>query len=238
MEALGNPKDYAAFYVACKASQAHLVVTAIKVRKPKWWLVCAEFSRNSHTDVSGHHVHVLATLTDVQYRSIIQELKKAGLPLRGQARNGQARSYGKVKVVRDLLRMGAYTLKAHDQDAPLYTNFPDDLLNQMVMLSFQKEADDDHDSYSQIMEYITHNFPEKEERILKQQDSQQTSSYCTNMPIQEDTLIKECILDYFLLKKDTMKLLTRSKMNYLCLSWAVYHSGFETSKLLYYFYRN
>lgn len=233
MDVLGKPKDYAAFYVACKPQQANLVVQTIKAKKPKFWLVCSEYSRNSHTDVSGHHVHVLATLTDVQYRSIIQELKKRGLPLRGRAEGGQARSYGKVKVIRDLLRMGAYTLKAHDQESPLYTNFPDDILNQMVMLSFQKLADDEQDQYSAIMEYISEVFFEKEERFFKQyEDNTQSNSI-----LQEDVLIKECILEYFMKHKEQMKILTKSRMNYLALSWAIHHSNFELQKILFYFYR-
>ena len=227
MDSLGNIEDYSAFFIACKKADFDMVAQAVIKENPTFFLVCSEISPQAHQDTSGHHVHVLATITDVQYRRIIHHLK-APLNLRGRATEGQSRSYGKVKLIRDILKMGAYTLKQQDPSGFLFSNFPETVIQQMVALSYEKE--DIQDILPTIMKYISANFHGIEER----------NSIQPNLPYQcqqPDQIIKQAIIMFYKESKFSMKLPSRSKVNYYATHWALHESGWSPQEIVYYFYR-
>lgn len=232
MDALGNSRDYTAFFVACHSTMFNIVSKEIIKENPTYFLICSEISPQSHLDTSGHHVHVLATLNDVQYRRIIYNLKRM-LNLRGRATKGASRSYGKVRHgIRDLKRMGAYTLKQQDPSGYIFSNFPEDILKEMMEISFEKESDTDF--IPELMEYISEALPRIEERNASKANSQENVPYQTQ---QEDHHIKQAIIEYYTTHTSTMKFPTRSKVNFYSTMWAIYHSGWDADKIVYYFFR-
>lgn len=236
MDALGKPEDYSAFYVACHSTMFDLVSKEIIKEKPKYFLICSEISPQSHLDTSGHHIHVLATLDDIQYRRIIHNLKKL-LNLRGRATKEASRSYGKVKIIRDLLKMGAYTLKQQDPSGYVFSNFPEDILKEMMSISYQKESENDF--IPQLMDYITSVLPRIEERNAYKAISQENVPYQTQ---QEDHHIKQAIIEFYVAQHcfsrgPPMKLPTKCKVHYYSTLWALEHSGWDPDKIVYYFYR-
>lgn len=235
MDTLGNPEDYSAFYVACPQDKFQLVCDVINQEKPDHYMVCSEVSLTAHQDTSGHHIHVLASLTDKQYRRIIHNLKR-DLNLRGRATGGCSRSYGKVKMIRDLFKMGAYTLKQHlDPQNPnslIYTNFPDSVVQDMLAASYMKQDLEDF-HLPQLFEYISDNFNDIEERNNKRYS---TEKNCPYQFIQEDFIIKEAILEFFR-HNELSKFPSRSKVNHYATLWAIHHSGWDMSKVIYYFYK-
>jgi len=230
METLGNSDNYSAFFVACPKSKFQFVCDVINQEKPEHFLVCSETSLTAHKDTSGHHVHVLASLTDKQYRRIIHNLKQ-DLNLRGRATEGSSRSYGKVKMIRDLFKMGAYTLKQQDPDAVIYTNFPDSVVQDMIAASYLKDDLDFH--LPQLFDYISSNFNVIGERNNKRYS---TEKNCPHQFIQEDFIIKEAILEFFR-HNELPKFPSRSKVSHYATLWAIHHSGWEMSKVIYYFYK-
>lgn len=230
METLGDPEDYSAFYVACPKIKFDFVCQTITKEHPQHFLVCSETSHTAHQDTSGHHVHVLASLTDKQYRRIIHNLKQE-LDLRGRATQGAGRSYGKVKMIRDLFKMGAYTLKQQDPASVIYTNFPDALVQEMLSSSYQKEDLEFH--LPQLFGYISANFAQIEERNNKRYSIEKN---CPHQFIQEDFIIKEAILEFFKhIELSTYP--SRARVNHFATLWALHHSGWDMSKVIYYFYK-
>lgn len=230
-ETLGKVEDYSAFYVACPRDHFDTVAQAVVKENPTRFLVCSEISSSSHQDTSGHHVHVLATLDDIQYRRIIHTLKKI-LNLRGRATASQSRSYGKVKLIRDLMKMGAYTLKAQDPSGMLFSNFPDYIITQMIELSYEKERITDIET--ELLQYISENINEIEERNAYTHLTEKNVPFQTQ---QEDHHIKQAIIQFYRKHADGMKLPTRSRVNYYATKWALHHSGWNPDKIVYYFFR-
>lgn len=226
---LPDSADFLAFYVACPESEFQTICHQILTEKPSWFLICPEISSSSHQDVGGHHVHVLATLTDIQYRRIIHNLKKK-IPLRGRATKDAGRSYGKVKMIRDLVRMGAYTLK--DNNDQLITNFPPEDLESMKKISHHK--DDVNDYLPKLMEYISDNL----ERIGERNSELYNSA--KEVPWQTQSLeahIKEAIVEFYKHGLYPMKPPTKCRMNYLATFWALEYSNWEPARIVCYFYR-
>lgn len=231
MDPLGEIDDFSAFYVACNNSDFDLVAQSVIKENPKYFLICSEVSLDSHLDTSGHHVHVLATLSDIQYRRIIHGLKRT-LNLRGRATKSASRSYGKVKIIRDLLKMGAYTLKQQDPSGMIFSNFPEPILKKMISLSYEKEQTSD--ILPDLLRYISENITAIEERNAYTQLTQTMVPFQTS---QEDHHIKQAIIQYYKEHCDTMKFPTKAKVNYYCTLWALHHSGWEPDKIVYYFFR-
>lgn len=63
-------------------------------------------------EVGNHeHFHFLMKITNKEYHTFSQRVFCRKYRLRGQARNGLPRQYGKVKEINDLSKMMAYTIK-------------------------------------------------------------------------------------------------------------------------------
>lgn len=230
---LPDPSEFLAFYVAFPLNKMQSVLNIILAENPSWYLICPEESASSHQDVSGNHIHVLATLTDKQYRRIIHNIKKL-TPLRGRATTDGGRSYGKVKMIRDLERMGAYTLKNNicSEHGIIISNFPNDVIQSMKKVSHHK--DDVNDYLPKLMDYISDNLERIGERNLELYNS------AKEVPWQTQSLeahIKEAIVEFYKHGLYPMKPPTKCRMNYLATFWALEHSNWEPARIVAYFYR-
>lgn len=231
MDSLGEPiSSFKAFYVACHNYQASIVIQTVLDCLPQYYLICAEYSKKSHLDVSGHHLHILATLDTKEYKAIIQRCKKQGLPLRGRADGGLGRSYGLVSDIKDLTRMGAYTLKHHDPSNNLVTNLPDEIIQKLMKLSYVPE--DRRDTTEHLMEYLKVKLPKIQANVSLLQETEKYVPYHID---QLDTQIKMGIVEFFR-KQPELKFPTSHTMKYLSTKYAL-TAGYSEDIIVYYFFR-
>lgn len=97
------------------------------------YVISKEIADGKHTETTGEHFHFCAEMSPETYHRLSKRLFKDKYKLRGQARNGLARQYGKVSEIRDTARMIAYCLK----DGDYKTNIPHDELEQYKKISFK-----------------------------------------------------------------------------------------------------
>lgn len=67
------------------------------IEKDHMWAISKEISDTAHQDISGEHIHVMAQLTDKQYEALNKNMKDK-YKLRGRAKSGLGRQYGKEEV--------------------------------------------------------------------------------------------------------------------------------------------
>lgn len=80
------------------------------------------------------HYHFLVQMTTATYHTFSKSLFKDKYNLRGQARNGLPRQYGKLKKIEDLEKMASYTIKSGN----ITSNMPQDEIDKYFSKSFQK----------------------------------------------------------------------------------------------------
>jgi hypothetical protein len=98
------------------------------------YVVSKEISSESHQDTDGEHFHFVAEMTPIVYHAFSKRLFKDRFNLRGVAKDGLSRQYGKVKEIKDINRMIAYSLK----DGDYITNISDDEIDRYKLISFAK----------------------------------------------------------------------------------------------------
>lgn len=81
------------------------------------------------------HTHFLVQMTTDSYHNFSNTVFKKKYNLRGQARNGLPRQYGKLKKIEDLEKMASYTIKSGN----IKSNMPQDEVNKYFEKSFQKK---------------------------------------------------------------------------------------------------
>jgi len=87
-----------------------------------------------HADSVGEHFHFLVQFTDADYHKYSKRVFKDKFNLRGQNRGGKCKQYGKLKEIRDLEKMTAYTVK----DGNVITNMTDKEIQKYTELSYKK----------------------------------------------------------------------------------------------------
>lgn len=223
---------FQAFYVAMQQDQADEAVKQLLMYNPEFYLCCGEITEHGHAETSGYHMHFFCTVTDLQYRAYVAKLKSLGYLMRGRSEPGLPRTYGKVKLIRDNLKMAAYTLKNSGTNSLMWTNFSDTLITYLMQISFVKEEKDD---IAPLFAYINANLQKEEERISLLHDD---GYNYTNVPYQLDEpymQLKVCILRYF--RENVEKVPTRNRVNYLATRWALKESDWDIDAVCYYFYR-
>lgn len=88
-----------------------------------------------HAESVGEHYHFLVQMTDKDYHKYSKRVFKDKFKLRGQNRGGKCKQYGKLKEIKDLEKMKAYTCK----DNKVMTNMSDEEIQKYVEMSYKKE---------------------------------------------------------------------------------------------------
>ena len=126
--------NYVAFFAAIKHEHSEYVYNTIKKYDVGDIIIGLETSIDSHVQTNGEHMHFCVQMTEQTYHSICKVIFKTKFKLRGQAKDGQPRQYGKVKDIKDLNLMIAYTIK----DGNIITNIPDERIEEYKKLSYKK----------------------------------------------------------------------------------------------------
>lgn len=82
-----------------------------------------------------HHYHILFEGTDKIYNAFSKRIVEKYI-LRGKASVGACRQYGKLKSIKDIERLKAYTVK----DGCVRTNVSQKILDEYIEISFKKES--------------------------------------------------------------------------------------------------
>jgi len=100
-------------------------------------IMAKETSKKSHQDISGQHYHIYIGWEDKTWEAFKKTILMKKLLLRGQAKDGLARQYGRVTKIKDETKMIAYTIKCNDYK---YKNLDKQYLDHIYENeSFEKE---------------------------------------------------------------------------------------------------
>ncbi len=105
------------------------------------------------------HYHFIAYMSDDTYRNFAKSVFKDKFKLRGQARNGLPRQYGKTKDIKDPTRMMAYTVK----DGNFRTDFSEQQIEALVKQSFEKK--ESKDLLQECIEYVEQRYTPYEDTV-------------------------------------------------------------------------
>ena len=126
---------YIAFFCALPHSEAdYLEQTLQEYASVTEYLIGMEVSLDSHLDTSGQHFHFFTDMSPKDYHTFSIRVFRNKYHLRGQARKGLSRQYGKIKEIQDLNKMAAYTIK----DNNIRTNMSSNIVQHYQNLAFEK----------------------------------------------------------------------------------------------------
>ena len=98
------------------------------------YIVGLEKSENTHQETNGEHFHFCVEMTELDYNKYRKRCFIDKFGLRGQAKLGQPRQYGKVKQIENIVRMKAYTIK----DGNFRTNLTETEIAGLGEIAFKK----------------------------------------------------------------------------------------------------
>lgn len=171
---------------------------------PKLLILAAEISHVSHADTSGQHFHVVADWEDKTWETFKKTILIKKYNLRGQAKDGLPRQYGRVTKIKDKDKMIAYTIKGGQFR---YKNVDDKYIEQCLEMSFEKE-EDKKEAYQETL--MVHLLAVRETFMNLNNDPNRYDSLCDN-PINVYYLAEE-ILMHHMENKD--KPICRTKLEY------------------------
>lgn len=112
------------------------------------YLIARETSATAHKETLGQHFHFLVMMNPTDYKNFSERIFRKKFSLRGQAKKGLPRQYGKIREIIDLERMGAYTCK----DGDITTNMPDARIKAWAEASFKR--DEERTFREKVFEYL------------------------------------------------------------------------------------
>lgn len=109
--------DYIAFFAAVTHTKENetFMVESLKSYDIGEYLVVKETSENSHKLTNGEHYHFLVQMKNEDYIRYRKRVFLDHFKLRGKAKNGLGRQYGKVNYLKDPDRMAIYMCKDVDK---------------------------------------------------------------------------------------------------------------------------
>ena len=176
------------------------------------YLIAMETSQTSHTESNGEHFHFLVKMSDKHYKNYSERLFKKQLKLRGQAKSGKPRQYGKLREIHDLEAMAAYTMK----DGNIISNMDSKQLEIWAEKSFKK--DEEKEFRTLIYEYLdTIQPPEtihKDAGVLVNTYQEVPPNY-----------LRIQLLGYF--RENSTKVPNRNTLNSLVAGYMLYHAKYR-----------
>lgn len=129
---------YIAFMATIRHTEIDDIVAVIQeYDSVTQYLIGLEVSPDSHQDVSGEHMHFLCDMSEKHYHNFADRIFRRKYKLRGQAKKGLPRQYGKLRQIHDFERMAAYTVK----DSNIRTNMDQATVDKFFKLSHKKDEE-------------------------------------------------------------------------------------------------
>lgn len=134
--------DYIAFFCAVRHSPENdaYLVDMLKNYDIGSYLVVRETSPVAHKDTDGQHYHFLVQMSKDDWARYRKRVFVDHFKLRGQAKEGLSRQYGKVNYLKDTERMAIYMCK-DGVGGVVSSTFTPEHLNAWYKQSFEKASD-------------------------------------------------------------------------------------------------
>ena len=129
---------HVAFFGAISHSQIDYLNEVLQEYSIGEYVICGETAAGSHKETLGQHFHFVVQMSLKDYHKFSKRIFIDKYKLRGVAKTGLPRQYGKVKVIENLSKMKAYTVKEGDK-ALIRTNLSMAELDALILESFQSE---------------------------------------------------------------------------------------------------
>lgn len=135
--------DYIAFFCALKHSTDNedFLLNSLLSYDIGEYLIVRETAQDSHKLTNGEHYHFLVQMKNDDYTRYRKRVFIDRYKLRGQAKGGMGRQYGKVNYLKDPDRMAVYMLK-ETKDNVVATTMTPQQLDSWKEQSFKKGEKD------------------------------------------------------------------------------------------------
>lgn len=136
--------DYIAFYCALKHSPENedFLIKSLLSYDIGSYLVVREIAEFTHQLTNGEHYHFLVQMSNEDYTRFRKRVFLDHYKLRGQAKKGLPRQYGKVNYLKNPDRMAVYMMKDFNQEekekSVVATTMSDSQLETWHQQSFKK----------------------------------------------------------------------------------------------------
>ena len=146
--------DYIAFFCAVRHTSENedYLVEMLKNYDIGSYMVVRETSPVAHKDTDGQHYHFLVQMSKDDWGRYRKRVFVDHFKLRGQAKDGLSRQYGKVNYLKDTERMAIYMCK-DGLGAVVSTTFTQEHLNAWYNQSFEKA--NDKTFKDKLVEYVS-----------------------------------------------------------------------------------
>ncbi len=202
--------DPIAFYLALHFSKFEEIKEKLTkyIEPTAQYLVVGEKAMETHQATNGEHFHFLVQMSQKAYTNFTKHFIMK-YKLRGNAKNGIGRQYGKIKNIKDLERLHSYMLKDQDLGNPIYTNYENDEIDKWAEKSFKKKNKKTY--LEEFSEKIT-------DRI---HSSQRLTS--DNLLGIKRSLLRPIVFDIHISTPGTTKAITISQINSIINYWIQFH---------------
>lgn len=202
--------NWVSFYVELKWSEKE-VFNSFMEKLLKYnigkYVVGKEVEETSHKETDGEHIHVCCQMSEEEYHRFAVSVLRQQMKLRGRAIAGFCRQYGKVKHIRSLEKMKAYTMK----DGNVVTNLEEDELVKLKAISYKKE---NHiTEFWKMVDYVNDNIKINVDGYINDID---------------EAKARRLVVEYMIINNDkehNLKTPTRSQIDNVVKSYVMYRSA-------------
>lgn len=202
--------NWVSFYVELKWSEKEVfndfMEKLLKYNVGKY-VVGKEVEETSHKETGGEHIHICCQMSEEEYHRFAVTVLRQKMKLRGRAIAGFCRQYGKVKHIRSLEKMKAYTMK----DGNIVTNLDEEELIKLKAQSYKKE---NHiTEFWKMVDYVNDNM------------KSHTDGYINDI---DEGKARRLVVEYMIINNDkehNLKTPTRSQIDNVVKSYVMYRSG-------------
>ncbi|AXH74883.1 MAG: putative replicase [Cressdnaviricota sp.] len=170
------------------------------------WIIAKELSKNAHETTNGEHLHFMVEMSDKDYHRFAKRVFIDMFKLKGRARGGIGRQYGKVKSIENIEKMKSYTLKDGDYESSLSEKDLADLYEK----SYKKQ--DDIDEVEKLFEYLgtipLRTIDQTETDMVGHESGYHVPAYTNNMYINYHRLCRG-VIEYYVVNSKSRKGLTK-----------------------------
>lgn len=191
------------FFCALFHSKVDELISSLKVYlgdEPRF-VIGMEVATDTHAETKGEHLHICAEMDDKDYDRFRKTILVNKYGLRGQAKNGLPRQYGKIRNIRDETKMLQYTVK--DQNV-ISEGFTIDEIKYYIKNSYKKK--ESRNIFREILEYLTNSdlWDEYHRFQIPLAEKQVIRFYMDNLPDKVPTrnIVKNHVARYLINIKD------------------------------------
>lgn len=160
-----NSNDYKqiGFYLALRHSEDTWVHEHVVRHCKGQYLISKEKASGVHHETAGEHFHICANMTDQDYHKLMKNVKDK-YKLSGRAKDGIGKQYGKIKDIKNNIKLLAYCIK----DGDYVTNIPPEQIEEIKKHSYKvdeeanKKVKKTKDWVETVANHIKETYPNKQ----------------------------------------------------------------------------